>query len=99
MRSPLNPRIQAAITIVLLAMLGGTLFAPIWFPDFKPEASVLQTVLTLAALGVQFFLGTSSGSAAKDERAAAMTTQILDKAAAPPVKVDDSTPISVKEVK
>lgn len=78
-RGKLNPRVQAAIVAVLLVMLAGALFLPLWFPQFKPEASVLQTVLTLATLGVQFFLGTSSGSAAKDERAEEVTRRIIDK--------------------
>jgi len=80
-KSRLNPRVQAAIVLVLLLMLAGLVFLPLWFPQFKSDAVVSQTVLTLVTFGVQFFLGTSSNSAAKDDRAADVTSQLIGKSA------------------
>lgn len=62
-----NPLVQAIIALILLVMFAVALFLPAWFPDFHPDASVLQTLLTLVVVGVSFYLGSASGSARKDE--------------------------------
>lgn len=79
--SLLSPRVQAAIALLLLLMFAGVLFVPAFVPAFKIDPDTKQSLFTLTVMAVSFYLGSSSGSAKKDDQNAALTAQL---AGAPP---------------
>ena len=87
----LNPRVQACIAISLLLMLAGVMFLPAYVPTFKVDSDAKQLLGTLATVAVSFYLGSSSSSARKDERAADLTAQIV---AANPTQAGPAIPPS-----
>ena len=93
----LSPAVQALIALALLAMFAGVLFVPAFNTGFKVDADTKQTLFTLVTAVVFFFIGKNTDSANRD---AAITAAAIAPSVPPqPVKVDDSTPIAVKEVK
>lgn len=106
--------IQAVIALLLVAAFVGVLFGPAMFgKQWIPPSDVLTQLLsTLVTLAVGYYLGSSAGSAVKDQQAATVQSQTIDAlgvaaAAFPPapktadgvpiVKVDASGPVAVKE--
>jgi len=67
MKPTANPFMQAFIAVALVLFFGAALFLPALLPDFSPNESVLQTLLTLVVVAVGFYLGSSSSSAGKDQ--------------------------------
>ncbi len=66
-KTPSRP-MAAAIVFILLALYGTVLLAPMFgqAPNFDP--ALVQTLLTLIALAVNFYLGSSNSSQAKDDK-------------------------------
>jgi hypothetical protein len=81
----LNPRVQAAITILLLLMFAGVLFVPAFINSFKVEADTKQTLFTLVTAVVFFFIGRNADSANRDDQTAALTAQLAGAPVAPPI--------------
>jgi hypothetical protein len=66
-KTPSRP-MAAVIVLILLALYGTVLLAPMFMqaPSFDP--ALVQTLLTLIALAVNFYLGSSNSSQAKDDK-------------------------------
>lgn len=96
---------QGFIALLLIANFTFMLVAPSVLPGYKaPGDALTQTLVNLVILAVGYYLGSSQGSARKDELNANQQDKAIVAltAAVPapaPVKVDDSTPIKVEEVK
>jgi hypothetical protein len=101
---------QGLIALLLIANFTFMLIAPSILPGYKPPGDALtQTLVNLVILAVGYYLGSSQGSARKDELNAqqqdkAMTALAPAAGAQMPVltdavKIDDSKPIKVEQVK
>jgi len=94
---------QGLIALLLIGNFTFMLVAPSIFPSYKPPGDALtQTLVNLVILAVGYYLGSSQGSARKDELNASQQDKAIVAltGAAPlaaPVKIDDSTPIKVEE--
>jgi hypothetical protein len=62
-------------------MFAGVMFVPVFVPAYKIDPASQQALFTLVVMAVSFYLGSSSGSAKKDDQNAALTAQL---AATPP---------------
>jgi hypothetical protein len=101
---------QGLIALLLIGNFTFMLIAPSVITSYKPPGDALtQTLVNLVILAVGYYLGSSSGSARKDEinaaqqdkaiTALAPTTLVSGPDAAPvAVKIDDSKPIAVDQV-
>lgn len=99
---------QGLIALLLIGNFTFMLIAPSVIAGYKPPGDALtQTLVNLVILAVGYYLGSSSGSARKDEINATQQdkamTALAPLAAVPtapavPVKIDDSTPIKTREV-
>jgi glucose dehydrogenase len=56
------------ISLVLLALFGIVLLAPIAWQGITFDPALVQTLLTLTVLAVSFYLGSSNSSQAKDDK-------------------------------
>lgn len=83
-----KPIMPAVIVIVLLAYFGIALFGKAVGIDVDSASPLVQTLINLTIAASSYFLGTTQGSAKKDDVIAGKS---------PPVKVDDTTPIRVAE--
>lgn len=89
----------AVIAVVFLTFFGLALFGPSIWPGFKPPSeAMMQTLINLTIAAVMFYIGTTQASARKDETIAGLSGPPTPLAVAP-VKIDDSTPVQVQEVK
>lgn len=96
-------RLMAGIvSLILLALYGAVLLAPIFWPDVKFSESLTTTLQNLTILAVGYYLGSSDGSANKDETIQTQATSAAVKggsvgstASPVAVKIDDSTPVAV----
>lgn len=104
---PPSALMQGLIACLLMMNFTFMLLAPSIFPGYKPPSEALvQTLVNLVILAVGYYLGSSQGSARKDEINAAQQDKALTLAAAPatlpvpavPVKIDDSTPVKTQEM-
>jgi len=90
--SLLSPRVQAAIALVLLIMFAGVLFVQAFVPSFKVEADTKQALFNLVVMAVSFYLGSSSGSAKKDDQNAALAAQLAGAPSPPPAPAPAAAP-------
>lgn len=98
---------QGLIALLLLGNFTAMLLGPTLFPGYKePSAALTQTLVNLVILAVGYYLGSSSGSARKDEINATQNEKAITALAptqplaeAQIVKIDDRTPVKVDEVK
>jgi glucose dehydrogenase len=67
-------RMAALISLLLLALFGAVLLTPMFFKDVQFEPALVQTLLTLVVLAVNFYLGSSNSSQAKDDKPAPAPT-------------------------
>jgi hypothetical protein len=67
LKTPGRP-MAAAVVLILLALFGAALLTPLFQPDVKFDAALLSTLGTLVALAVNFYLGSSNSSQAKDDK-------------------------------
>ena len=68
---------QGVIALLLMGNFTVMLLGPSLFSSYKPpEAGLTQTLVNLVILAVGYYLGSSSGSAKKDEANAALTAQL-----------------------
>lgn len=99
---------QGLIALLLIANFTFMLVAPSLMPGYKaPGDALTQTLVNLVILAVGYYLGSSQGSARKDELNANQQTQAMaalaplagggQDGAAQLVKVDDQTPVRVAE--
>ncbi len=85
-KNRLSPWVQALIAGALLAMFAGVLFMPVWFPNFKPELDIKQTLFTLVTAVVFFFIGKNTDSSGRD---AALTAAITAPPPAAPAQPEE----------
>lgn len=84
------------LTAAAMAYIACITFITIPEKNVRFADTVLGFLLgTLLGTLISFFYGSSKSSQAKDD---ALQAQLVSTAPAAPVKVDDSTPINVKEV-
>ena len=100
---------QGLIALLLIANFTFMLVAPSVMPGYKaPGDALTQTLVNLVILAVGYYLGSSQGSARKDELNATQQTQAMA-ALAPAagaqlpvltdtVKIDSTTPVNVNQV-
>ncbi|ERR1019366_1260295 len=92
--SLLSPRVQAGIALVLLLMFAGVMFVPVFVPAYKIDPASQQALFTLVVMAVSFYLGSSSGSAKKDDQNAALTAQLAATPPEPPAPLIAPAPIA-----
>lgn len=101
---------QGLIALLLIANFTFMLVAPSVLPGYKPPGDALtQTLVNLVILAVGYYLGSSSGSARKDEinatqqdkalTALAPSTSIAATDTPVAVKIADDVPVKVQETK
>jgi hypothetical protein len=61
----------AVIAAAFIAIFAVVMLTPMFKPDVEFDESMKQTLLTLTVAAVMFYIGTSQGSAKKDETIAA----------------------------
>lgn len=89
-----NAFMQGLIALSLLANFTFMLVAPsIWQDHYKdPSAAMQQTLVNLVILAVGYYLGSSSGSARKDEISAAQQDKAITALAPPKPDVANPNP-------
>lgn len=92
---------QGLIALLLLCNFTAMLLGPSIFSGYKePSAALTQTLVNLVILAVGYYLGSSSGSARKDEINAQQQDKTIAALALPaavePVVVALATPVAEK---
>lgn len=84
----LKVSMPAFIVVVLLLYFGLALFGKRLGIEISGNDPLVQTLINLTIAAASYFIGTSQGSAKKDDQAAALTAQIV----AAPVPPAPTTP-------
>lgn len=90
----------AVITIAFIVLFAIVMLLPAFRPNIEFDESMKQTLLTLTVAAVMYYIGTSQGSAKKDETIAAQSaansaTPVLT--VSPTVTVEPIAPVTVSE--
>jgi hypothetical protein len=75
-------------------MFAGVMFVPVFVPAYKIDPASQQALFTLVVMAVSFYLGSSSGSAKKDDQNAALTAQLAATPPEPPAPLIAPAPIA-----
>lgn len=101
-----NRYVQAFLAVVITVGFFGVIAALMKLGDIPSSVKDILLVMLGALLAswkevTGYFFGSSSGSAKKDEQNAALAAQLVPPIpmGLTPVKIDDSTPIKVEDVK
>lgn len=88
---------QGLIAFLLLANFTFMLIAPtIWNQYKDPSAAMQQTLVNLVILAVGYYLGSSQGSARKDELSAQQTDKAISALAPTPLgPAPEPTPVTI----
>jgi hypothetical protein len=90
---------QAILAALITIGFFTAMFLPGVVPGFEVDEALKQTLVTMFILVIGYYFGSSSGSAKKDEVIASQANTLSTGGTGNGIKIDDTTPVAVKETK